>query len=116
MNILTDKMERNGEDLFPKGANWIVLLLVLIVIVSISVVYSTYVTRGRISSLQELEKERDDMNVQWSQLILEQNSLGSYARVEKEATKKLKMYVPTSKDIVMLKSVNLMNSGVASNP
>lgn len=102
--------------LFPKGIGWVAVLLVLIAAVSIAVVYSTYVTRGKISSLQKLQKERDDLSVQWSQLVLEQNSLGSYARVEKKAAKELKMFVPTFKEIVMVKSANLSNSSVASVP
>ena len=117
---MTDNSAVNSEyheqRLFPKGTIWVASLLVLIIVVSNLVVYSTYITRGKIASLQELEETRDEMNVQWSQLVLEQNSLGSYARVEDQASKQLGMFVPTSKEIVMLKSVNFMSIGIASNP
>jgi len=100
---------------FPKGIGWIATLLLLIVTISISVVYSTYVTRGKISSLQGLQIERDQLSVEWSQLVLEQNSLGSYARVEKEAGEQLHMFVPVSQEIMMVKRTSLINSGVASS-
>ena len=107
--------DSNMDPFFPAGSGWAVGLLMLVVFLAIAVVYSSYVTRGKIAMLQDLQTARDQMHVEWSQLVLEQNSLGSYSRVEKQATKKLDMFVPNSNEIVMVRSSDMIVNGVAAN-
>ena len=79
------------------------LLLVLLVISAQSVVYSSFVARGHINHMHQLEKERNSMQVEWGQLLLEQSAWASHSRVETMVTKQLDMSVPLAQNIVLVR-------------
>jgi len=71
---------------------WVMALLVLAAFASaVAVVYSRHETRQAFARLQALELERDQAQMQWSRLQLEQATLGDNARVEALARRKLSM-------------------------
>ncbi|PCJ30162.1 MAG: cell division protein FtsL [Moraxellaceae bacterium] len=88
----------------PQLRAWILVftLGVLVVLSAVSVVYSTYQTRKLVAEFQQLQNSRNDMEVEWGQLLLEQSAWGSFNRVEKLASKRLKMIVPEPNKIVMV--------------
>lgn len=51
---------------------------------------------------QQLLNQKNAMQVEWGQLLLEQSTWGSYNRVEQLAGDKLKMRVPSPSEIVMV--------------
>ena len=84
----------------------ILLLAILLIIVSvsaISVVYVKHYNRKHFVELQQLEKERDKMEVEWGQLQLEQNTWATHARIDLLAREKLQMRTPVSNDIIYVK-------------
>jgi len=84
---------------------WVVLALLLSVLFSaLLVVYTTNEHRSSFSQLQGLEQEANQLKLQWGQLILEQASLATPARVEALATEKLNMQLPLEKQSYMLQS------------
>lgn len=84
---------------------WLVLWVVFLMVVAtaMSVAYSVHVSRKLTNELQELYVERDALQVEWGQLLLEHSTWGSYGRVEKLAQKELKMLLPKPSDIVRVK-------------
>lgn len=80
---------------------WLVLLLVLVEISAVAVVYSTYRNRALFAELKALEDEAQEMRVEWSQYLLEQSTLASYARVVELAQKELGMESPDPEQIVI---------------
>jgi len=88
----------------PQLRAWILVfaLGILVVLSAVSVVYSTYQTRKLVAEFQQLQNLRNDMEVEWGQLLLEQSAWGSFNRVEKLASKRLKMIVPEPNEIVMV--------------
>jgi len=56
--------------------------------------------------LQNLQKERDKLNLEWGKLQLEQSTWAQHSRVEKIAREQLKMFVPDIEDIVVIKNKN----------
>jgi len=60
--------------------------------------------------LQNLQKERDKLNVEWGKLQLEQSTWSQHSRIEKIAKKQLKMFVPDIKDIIVIKKENSTNN------
>ena len=74
----------------------------LVVLSANSVIYSTYQTRKLVAEFQQLQNMRNDMEVEWGQLLLEQSTWGSFNRVERLASKQLKMIVPEPNKIVMV--------------
>lgn len=84
----------------------IILLMFLLIIVSISaisVVYAKHYNRTLFVEVQQLEKERDKMEVRWGQLQLEQNTWATHARIDKIAREKLQMHSPDTYDILYVK-------------
>ena len=70
---------------------------------AVGVVYTKHVNRNRHIQLQQLQNTRDKLHVEWTQLLLEQGTLGSDVRVEKVAREQLGMIVPPSNQVVVIK-------------
>lgn len=70
---------------------------------AVSVVYSKHQNRLLFVELENLNKERDHMNVEWGQLQLEQSTWATDSRIEKIATEKLHMRNATYENTVIIK-------------
>lgn len=82
---------------------WLILFLGFCVLgTAISVVYTKHETRKLFVELNGLYKERDEMNVQWGQLQLEQSTLATHGRIESNARDKLKMINPEYENIFIV--------------
>jgi len=79
------------------------LLLLLLVISAQFVIYSSFEARGHINHLHQLERERNDMQVEWGQLLLEQSAWASHSRVESMVTEQLDMGVPPAQEIILVR-------------
>jgi len=87
-----------------RGQLTVLLLLTFgLLLTATGVVYSKYASRKHFVSLQVLRAERDDMEVEWGRLQLEQSTWATHARVEKLARKRLKMRIPTAEEVVVVK-------------
>ncbi|MFT7177793.1 MAG: cell division protein FtsL [Oceanospirillaceae bacterium] len=78
------------------------LLLVLLVMSAQSVVFSSFQARGHINYLHQLERDRNAMQIEWGQLLLEQSAWASHSRVETLVSEQLEMSVPLAKQIVVV--------------
>ena len=77
-------------------------LLVLIFSNSIAVVLTTYNTRHQITLRDELLENREKLDSEWRNLILEENALAEHTRVQKIAINDLDMKRPDSdKEVVV---------------
>ncbi len=84
----------------------IIFILILLIVTfssAISVVYVKHYNRKLFVELQQLEKQRDDMEVEWGQLQLEQNTWATHARIERIAREKLQMITPDTSDIIYIR-------------
>lgn len=81
----------------------LISLLIITFISAISVVYTKHYNRKLFVEVQRLEKQRDDMEIEWGQLQLEQNTWATHSRIESIAKEKLEMFIPGAKDIIYLK-------------
>ena len=82
----------------------LVIFLALIVLASsLSVVYAKHQSRKLFVELDTLKKERDEMNVEWGQLQLEQSTLATHGRVERIAKKRLGMVTPEYKTVLIVR-------------
>ena len=78
-------------------------LFVLVVISALAVIYSAFLYRQAFNGQQQLFQQRDALEVEWGQLLLEQSALAAHSRVEKNVTQRLDMYVPSPNDIVVVR-------------
>ncbi len=69
----------------------LLLLVFAIIASSISVVYAKHQGRKLFIELQSLGNERDNMDIEWGQLQLEQSTLTTQGKVENAARMRLGM-------------------------
>jgi len=75
--------------------NVLVFVLMLVVVISaFYVIYYTHLHRQSTSVLESLFIERDELDIEWRNLLLEQNSLAEHSAIESIAAKQLKMKRP----------------------
>ena len=81
--------------------------LILLIAVFVSVVFvvtTAHRTRLLTAEREQLVLERDALDIEWRNLILEENALGDHSRVESIATDKLKMqHVDPSQENIVVK-------------
>ena len=78
-------------------------LLLMVVVSALAVVYAKHEGRKLFIELQALENERDDMDVEWGQLQLEQSTLTTQGQIEIAARDRLGMVVLSADDMVILR-------------
>ncbi|ARU95154.1 cell division protein FtsL [Tatumella citrea] len=91
-----------GGDLLRHGK--LPLLLIIAVLVSaVMVVITTHKTRLLTAQREQMVLERDSLDIEWRNLILEENALGDHSRVERLAIEKLHMQHvdPSQENIVV---------------
>lgn len=78
-------------------------VLITLVAASMAVAYSVHKSRIYLNQLQTLQVERDRLEVEWGQLLLEQQAWGAYGRVGKVAVDELGMRTPAPHEIMMVR-------------
>jgi len=82
----------------------LVMVLALVVLASsLGVVYSKHQSRKLFVELDTLKKERDEMNVEWGRLQLEQSTLATHSRIEQTAKKRLNMVTPVYEQVLIVR-------------
>ena len=84
---------------------WLVVsaLALAVLISAVGVIEAKHESRKRFVALQALETERDQMNVEWGQLQLEQGAWATHSRVERIANQRLQMVMPETESVVIIK-------------
>jgi len=77
------------------------LLVVLVVSSAVGVVYARHEGRKQFVVLQQLSRERDDLDIEWGRLQLEQGAWAAHGRIERIAHEKLDMRLPMARDTVI---------------
>lgn len=78
------------------------VLLALVVVSAFSVIYYTHVNRQTTSELEQLFTRRDELDIEWRNLLLEQNSLAEHSAIESKANKLLNMKRPDAKSEIII--------------
>ena len=77
----------------------VAVLWVAVLASSLGVVYAKHEARSRFIQLQKLTRERDDLDIQWGQLQLEQSTWATHGRVERVAHDDLGMVTPQASEL-----------------
>lgn len=80
------------------AAAWLAVLLV-----SIATINARHEARKFFVELQRLQQERDDLDIEWGQLRLEQSAYATHGHIERFAHEKMGMSVPEPAEINILK-------------
>jgi len=79
-----------------------ITLVLLVVISALAVVGLRHQSRVSFAELQSLRSERDNLDIEWGRLLLEQGAWSQHQRVESIARTKLGMKTPEAREVVIL--------------
>ena len=81
----------------------LIAVLLLVVGSAVGVVYSKHKARKLFVELQALGNERDNMDIEWGQLQLEQSTLSTQGQVERAARDQLGMVSLSADNVIIVK-------------
>jgi cell division protein FtsL len=81
----------------------LVLVFAVVCVVSgMALVYTKHESRKLFVELEELTAARDELNIEWGQLQIEQSTWATHARIERVATEKLALSRPLTNEIFVI--------------
>ena len=69
---------------------------------ALALIYTKHESRKLFVELESLTHERDQLNIEWGQLQIEQSTWATHARIEQVATDDLSLVRPDSTDIFVI--------------
>ncbi|MBP5981022.1 MAG: cell division protein FtsL [Halomonas sp.] len=81
----------------------ICLLFFLCIISALATVAITHMTRVQFAQLQHLQQEKNQLQTEWGQLLLEEGAWSTPARIEQIATERLDMRIPDVHDVEVIR-------------
>ena len=85
-----------------RQAGVVAVLSLAIVLTAIACIYARHESRKQFTHLQSLIAERDNLEVEWGKLKIEQSTWSTHARVEQLAREKMQMLNPAPTDVRMV--------------
>jgi len=70
---------------------------------AIVVVYTTHVSRENIGQLDQMLQSQDSLDIEWRNLLLEEQSQSEHSRITRFSTKELSMHRPLPKEEVVVR-------------
>ena len=80
-----------------------VALWVAVLLAGLATVNARHEARKLFVELQQLQQERDELDIEWGRLRLEQSAYATHGLIEQVAHEKMKMSVPQPADIQILR-------------
>lgn len=84
------------------GAAALIVVWFAVLASALGVVVARHEARAAFRELQVLEQARDQLDIEWSQLSIEQGMLADPANIERLAREKLNMHSPRPEAIVLI--------------
>ncbi|MCZ6687710.1 MAG: cell division protein FtsL [Gammaproteobacteria bacterium] len=78
------------------------IFAVVCMISAIGLVYVKHESRNLFIELERLTTERDELNIEWGQLQIEQSTWATHARIERVALEELALVHPKSTEIYLI--------------
>jgi cell division protein FtsL len=75
---------------------------VVCVMSAMALVYTKHESRKLFVELEQLSHERDELNIEWGQLQIEQSTWAQHARIEQVATDDLALVRPDTAEIFVI--------------
>jgi len=72
------------------------------VISAIALIYTKHQSRKLFVELEQLTTERDELNIEWGQLQIEQSTWATHARIERVAAEELSLARPKTTEIYVI--------------
>jgi cell division protein FtsL len=75
---------------------------IVCVVSALALVYTKHESRKLFVELERLTAERDELNIEWGQLQIEQSTWATHARIERVATDELALARPKATEIYVI--------------
>jgi len=87
----------------PKQPTLLALVFAVVCVVSaMALVYTRHESRKLFIELEQLTTERDELNIEWGQLQIEQSTWATHARIERVATEDLALSRPMATEVFVI--------------
>ena len=87
----------------PRQPILLVLVFAVVCVISgMALVYTKHESRKLFVELEQLTHERDELNIEWGQLQIEQSTWAQHARIEQVATDELSLVRPATTEIFVI--------------
>jgi cell division protein FtsL len=80
----------------------VIVFAAVCVLSAIALVYTKHESRKLFVELEQLTHERDELNIEWGQLQIEQSTWAQHARIEQVASDDLSLMRPEATDIFVI--------------
>lgn len=80
----------------------VMTLITAVLVTALSMIYVTNTSRNMHASIQQTLAERNQLHIQWGQLLLEKSTWTMQARVERIAASQMNMVQPDHKSVVIV--------------
>lgn len=80
-----------------------IVLFMFVVTSAMAVILSTHHNRQQVIALEQLMREKDSLDVEWRNLVLEQRALTEHNRIESLVQKQLNMHRPSVDEEVIVR-------------
>jgi len=91
--------------MIPGGRQPVLLVFVfaaVCVVSAMALVYTKHESRKLFVELEQLTTDRDELNIEWGQLQIEQSTWATHARIEQVATDDLQLTRPETSEIFVI--------------
>lgn len=78
------------------------IFAVVCVMSAVALIYTRHESRKLFVELEQLTSERDELNIEWGQLQIEQSTWATHARIERIAAQDLSLVRPKSSEIYVI--------------
>ena len=80
----------------------VALLAVAVFLSALALIDARHQNRMLFEQTQQLREQRDQLNIEWGRLLLEQSTWSTHAYIEQSATQKLGMHTPVNPEILVV--------------
>jgi cell division protein FtsL len=78
-------------------------LFVLVLATAVGVIFSKHESRKLFVQLQTMQNERDQIQIEWGRMQLEQSTWATHSRIERLARTKLDMKIPLAENVIIIR-------------
>jgi cell division protein FtsL len=80
----------------------VAVFVVVCALSALAIVFTKHESRKLFVELEGLTTERDELNIEWGQLQIEQSTWAAHARIERVAVEEMSLIRPQSEDIFVI--------------
>ncbi len=80
----------------------IVVFVAVCALSALALIYTKHDSRKLFVELEDLTTERDELNIEWGQLQIEQSTWATHARIERLAVEEMSLVRPQSEEIYII--------------